>query len=464
MVGQNEAAYVCWIWLHRTVLGYAHVFFLDDPYHLSLATATPVAADANNNTQKAETERQLQPPKLDDSADAAVAAFTFRFASFMSYDEYIRVCYSSHRPIVDLICFFCGHLFGWKTPWIAHSADRLYKNLKMYKRIYSYPSQSLMDDERNEQNKMFMAQHNRHNLLTDAIVVSTKNDGYWLGNISSGNWYKLGFEQPYLKNLHNAMSRGSMCMELFPRSDRLYFSGGLVCGMAISTVVELDLDSMKLGILSEMQSPRAYLSMHFYPDSIAFVGGTNCWQHVYKTVEMYDLLERRWHKWPSLKYPRYGHGGVTINERYMFITGGCNRFYSVMNCELFDRKEGKWSTYSSMLQPVQNANVVKYKHDLFVVGSRSRECQIFSLEKKQWRFGPKLNHCSSKKGRKFCTIDYRLIAMDKDDISTYEIYDENSNRWYATDIRNHPVSKLYPKPFMHSSNIFDWFHLGRKYW
>merc|ERR1711933_499961 len=294
----------------------------------------------------------------------------------------------------------------------------------MYKKTYHYPSQSLMDDENNENSKKFMKGYNKNNILSDSILVSTKHNGYWLGNLLSGNWYELGIEEPYLKNLHNAISRGSMSIDLFPRSDRLYFSGGLVCSMPISTVVELDVDTMKLGILSEMENPRAYLSMAFYPDSIVFIGGTNCWNEVYGIVEKYDLLEQQWHRLKSLKYPRYGHHAITINERYIFVTGGCDRFYPAMNCELYDRKYNQWNDYGSMLKPALRCNVCKYKNDIFVIGARDQSVQIFNYEKKQWRFGSKLNSFTSKKGGKLCTFDYRLIAMDKDDITKYQIYDE----------------------------------------
>ena len=89
---------------------------------------------------------------------------------------------------------------------------------------------------------------------------------------------------------------------------------------------------------------------------------------------------------------------------------------------------------------------------------------MFNFEKKQWGFGSKLNEVSSKKGSKLCTLDYKLIAMNRDDITTYEIYDDAANRWYLTDIRSHPIHRLYPQTFMHSEDVFDWFHLGRRYW
>jgi len=457
MVGKHEAARLSWIWLHH-VLGFDCAYLLDmsNTSNMDRYDNDEIPTDPNNEKTKTESLQQVIARHHIDFL------ITRNLSQHVSYSRYISLFRSHHVQIITLITAYCGHLFGWKPPWICQDIDRLYKNLKIYKRIYSYPSQSLMDDDRNENNKQFMQQHNANNVLSDCVLVCTHSDGYWLGNLHSGHWYRLGLERPYLSNLHTAMARGSMSIELFPRSDRLYFSGGFVCSMPISTVVELDLDSMKLGILSEMENPRAYLSMHFYPDSIVFVGGTNCWQNVYKTVERYDLLEHKYKSCASLQFARYGHGGITINERYLFVAGGCDRFYSILNCELYDRKTNQWSTYSSMLQAANKANVIKYKDDIFVVGAKSRQCQIFSFEKKKWRFAPKLNRVHNH--AKFCTFDYRLIAMDRNDISRYEIFDEASNRWYSTDIRNHPVLALYPKPFMHSKNVLDWFHLGRRYW
>eukprot|EP01083_Nonionella_stella_P079546 218335_1 len=444
MVGQNESKRLLWIWLHHA-LGWEHVYFLN----INIDENGQIVNTANHDIYHRN--------------DHINATSIFNVTN-LSYLKYLQIYYKKHEAIIDLISHFCGHLFGWKPPWITYAGKRLYSNLKMYKKIYSYPSQSLMDDIKNADSKRFMQSANKNNILSDCIIVSTKSYGYWLGNMMSGHWYELGLETPLLKNLHNAISRGSMSIDLFPRSDRLYFGGGLVCSMPISTVVELELDSMKLGILSEMENARAYLAMTFFPDSIVFIGGTNCWNDVYKIVEKYDLVEQKWQRLKSIHYPRYGHSATTINERYIFIAGGCDRFYSIMNCELYDRKYNKWHKYGSMLKPAQKCHTLKYKDDIFVVGAKDRTVQIFNFEKKQWRFGNKLNYVTSKRGCKLCTIDYKLIAMNKDDITQYQIYDENCNRWYTTSIREHPINKLYPPSFMHCDEIFDWFHLGRRYW
>lgn len=171
-----------------------------------------------------------------------------------------------------------------------------------------------------------MLQHNSSNMLSDSILVSTKHSGYWLGNLAEGQWYELGLESPHLENLRSAVARGSMSVDLFPRSNRLYFAGGLVMGMPISTIAELDLDSMRLGPVDEMPIPRAYHSMVFFPDSLVLIGGTNCWKDVYGVVEQYDFLKQKWHRLKSLRFPRYGAAAVTIQERYIFVAGGCDRY------------------------------------------------------------------------------------------------------------------------------------------
>lgn len=136
-----------------------------------------------------------------------------------------------------------------------------------------------------------------------------------------------------------------------------------------------------------------------------------------------------------------------------------------MNPEIYDRKTGRWSSYPSMLKPALKCHALKFKDDIFVVGARDDTVQVFNVYQKKWRLAGKLNRGNeSSKGTKLCTFDYKLVAMKRDDISKYEIFDEQSNRWYLTDIRNHPVRKLYPPDFEHCDDIFDWFHLGRRYW
>uniref|UniRef100_A0A7S0TBZ4 Uncharacterized protein n=2 Tax=Elphidium margaritaceum TaxID=933848 RepID=A0A7S0TBZ4_9EUKA len=390
---------------------------------------------------------------------------TSRWTTNHSYSQYLQCYYDEHLSIVQLISLFCGHLFGWKEPWIVQSPHKVLRNLKMYQKTFHYPSQSLSADDSRLENRRFMQSHNRNNILSDSILVSTKHSGYWLGNIVSGEWYELGLETPHLENLHSAMWRGSMSVDLFPRSSRLYFAGGLVMGMPISTIAELDLDSMRLGPVGEMPIPRAYPSMVFFPDSLVLLGGTNCWKEVYGVVEQYDFLKQKWNRLQKLHYPRYGSAAVSIQENYIFVTGGCDRFYPVMNAEIYDRKTQKWNILPSMLKPVQKCHALKFKDEIFAVGAMDNTVQVFNIYEKKWRLTASLNNAQNcSKGVKLCTIDYKLVAMNRDDISKYEIYDEGSNRWYLTDIRNHPISKLYPKPFMHCRNIFDWFHLGRRYY
>jgi len=439
MVGQSECKRIGWIWLH-TALGCNHIQTLRGQRSES------AVAEANEHWQCDDTDSNSNT----DSQSSG-------------YDE-LATRFPGRGHVVALIALYCGRLCGWKPSWICPEPHKLASNLKMYKRLCYYPSQSLMDDELNAQSRRFMRAYNKDNILADCLVVSTRRHGFWLGNILSGNWYPLGVEAPHLKNLHCAMARGSMSMELFPRSDRLYLSGGLVCSMPISTVVELDIDSMKLGILSEMRHPRAYLSMAFFPDSLVLIGGTNCWDKVYSGVEQYDLLDKQWRRLHRLHHARYGHHALTINERYIFVAGGCSRFYSVMNCELYDRKADAWREYSSMLAPANKCHALKFKHDIFVVGAKDRSVQIFNFEKKQWRLGQRLNAATSKKGSKLATLDFKLVAMDRDDISLYQIYDERTNRWYSSCSRRQPLMALYPKPFMHAGEVTDWCHLGRRYW
>ena len=391
MVGQTETSYLAWIWLHQ-ILGWKHVHFLQmemDEYgnifshQRSQQISLPSTSQSliflparkyyhptpNDSPQSHSASTDTSPPSLrpsipSDGSDNEKGEF--------SYTLYLQICYVSHRQIVELICAFVGHLNGWKEPWICHSEQRNACNIKMYRRMLIYPSNSLMDDERNEESKRFMQQHNKENILSDSILVCTKTSGYWLGNMVSGNWYELGFESPFLENLYVAMQRGSMSCDLFPRSDKLFLAGGLVCSMPISTVVKLELSSMRLSWLNEMENPRAYLAMTFFPDSLLLIGGSNCWDRVYSRVEQFDLTTNRWQRLASLNCARSGHSAVTINERYVFVTGGCDRFHSVMSCELYDRKSNQWTMHGSMMKPVQKCHALKYKDDLFVVGAKDR--------------------------------------------------------------------------------------------
>jgi len=236
-------------------------------------------------------------------------------------------------------------------------------------------------------------------------------------------------------------------------------------GMPISTVAELDLDSMRLGPVDEMTVPRAYPSMVFLPDSLLLIGGTNCWSEVYGAVEHYDFLTQKWRRLKGLKHARYGHAAVTLQEQFVFVCGGCDRFYAVCNAEMYDRKTGKWTECGSMLKPSQMCNALKFREEIFVVGAKDDTVQVWNVQKGGWRLAGKLNDGrSARKGVKLCTMDYKLVAMHCDDVTKYEIYDDRSDRWYLTAVRNHPVHKLYPNEFMLGDQIFDWWHLGRRYW
>eukprot|EP01083_Nonionella_stella_P023635 65398_1 len=483
MVGQKEARSVSWLWLHQA-LGWKHVHFLsmgigENGINGKLANIIHNALNEDNlHTIYLEEKRSDDEEEEEDMNSMMVNdALTVksyltlksceddRSDATMTYSHYLQSCYEKHLDIISLIALYSGSLFGWKEPWIVQSPQKVLRNLKMYQKTYHYPSQSLSSDDNRMENKKYMQSHNKNNILSDSILVSTKHNGYWLGNLLSGQWYELGIETPCLENLRSAVSRGSMSVDLFPRSNRLYFAGGLVMGMPISTIAELDLDSMRLGPVDEMPIPRAYPSMVFFPDSLILIGGTNCWKDVYGVVEQYDFLKQRWNRLSRLRYPRYGSCAVTIQEKYIFITGGCDRFYPIMNAEIYDRKSKRWSTYPSMLKPAQKCHALKYKDDIFVVGAKDNTVQVFNVYEKKWRLAGSLNNADkTNKGTKLCTFDYRLCAMNRNDISKYEIYDAGSNRWYATDCRNHPIHAIYPKSFMHNTQIYDWFHLGRRYW
>jgi len=300
----------------------------------------------------------------------------------MTYSHYLHFYYEKHLIVIQLISIYCGSLFGWREPWIVQSPQKVLKNLKMYQKTYHYPSQSLSSDDTRTENRKYMERHNKNNILSDCILVSTKKNGYWLGNLLSGEWYPLGVETPCLENLRSAVSRGSMSVDLFPRSNRLYFAGGLVMGMPISTIAELDLDSMRLGPVDEMPIPRAYPSMVFFPDSLILIGGTNCWKDVYGVVEQYDFLKQKWYRLNKLRYPRYGSCAVTIQEKYIFVAGGCDRFYPVMNAEIYDRKIKKWNSYPSMIKPAQKCHALKYQDDIFVIGAKDNTVQVFNIYEK----------------------------------------------------------------------------------
>ena len=121
--------------------------------------------------------------------------------------------------------------------------------LNHYKKSFSYPSQSLSYDVLYPKKKKLYDSHNLNNMLSDCFLINTgTSDGYYLGNVLNGNYFKLGNESPQLANLTSALKRHSMAVKIFPRSERIYLSGGLVMGMPISTVAELDLNTMKIFI------------------------------------------------------------------------------------------------------------------------------------------------------------------------------------------------------------------------
>ena len=265
MVGHKEARSLGWLWLHHA-LGWKHVHFLSmgiSENGMDTKPPSPLVPDDEDSIdlyleeKRSEDEEEYDQNSLMANASShalsCVTSLTMKSNDksttwMSSYSHYIHSSYSRHLPLIELIALYCGSLFGWKEPWIVQSPSKVLRNLKMFQKTYHYPSQSLSTDDSRVENKRYMIQHNANNILSDSILVSTKSHGYWLGNIVEGQWYELGVETPLLENLRSAVARGSMSVDLFPRSNRLYFAGGLVMGMPISTIAELDLDSMRLGM------------------------------------------------------------------------------------------------------------------------------------------------------------------------------------------------------------------------
>ena len=236
--------------------------------------------------------------------------------------------------------------------------------------------------------------------------------------------------------------------------------------MPISTIAELDLDSMKLGPVCEMPLPRAYPSMVFFPDSLILIGGTNCWEDVFNNVSQYDFLEQRWYKWPKLINNRYGHNSITLDEKYIFVVGGCNRNENILNTEWYDRSKKKWEIIGKLKSPMNKCHCLRYNNsDIFVTSHLNKIVQKFDLNKQKYTLTKPLNYIYPN-GNKLCTFDYKLLCLSKTNIYSYEIYDKNTNEWIFTNSKLHPIhpfNKLYTKKFK-KQKILDWYHLGRRYW
>eukprot|EP01084_Bolivina_argentea_P127273 225111_1 len=203
MVGQKEARSVSWLWLHQA-LGWKHVHFLsmgigENGINGKLANIIHNALNEDNlHTIYLEEKRSDDEEEEEDMNSMMVNdALTVksyltlksceddRSDATMTYSHYLQSCYEKHLDIISLIALYSGSLFGWKEPWIVQSPQKVLRNLKMYQKTYHYPSQSLSSDDNRMENKKYMQSHNKNNILSDSILVSTKHNGYWLGNLLS---------------------------------------------------------------------------------------------------------------------------------------------------------------------------------------------------------------------------------------------------------------------------------------
>ena len=450
---------------------------------------------------------------------------------------------------MSLMADYCGYMCGWKEPWDPEPAQRDKRQviIRNYRDFLEYPSQTLVHDEDQVEIKKYFKDKNKNNVFSDAILALTqcnpftsrnirKNNsnskitfnknrnitnikniknirnsdryGWYLGNPVNGHWYQLGNEIPKISHLRMALKRNSMATAFSPRTNKLYFAGGYALGMPVSSLAQLDLDTMKVRNIAEMErkhQPRAYASMVFWPDNIcSLIGGTNCWGDVYNSVLCYNFETNKYSSSlsinssssssskqgnssrsinsnnikdndddsgyeliiPKLKNARYGHSATIVEDRSILVAGGCNQCYSVLDCEMYFRAEGVWKTIGKLEEPMQNCQSLRYCFEKIVmVGGNTKQVQHFEISKNIWTIGRKLN-LKYKNGTKICTINGKLIAAERTNLSRYEIYDKCDDRWILTNSKNHPLDGFhyYPNTFDVSTEIIDWYHLGRRYW
>ncbi|ETO04242.1 hypothetical protein RFI_33156, partial [Reticulomyxa filosa] len=311
-----------------------------------------------------------------------------------------------------------------------------------------------------------------NNILKDSILVLTSNDGYYISDISKGLWYKIGEEIPKLNNLHNALQRHSMSCELFPRSSppKLFFAGGLVMGKPISTIAELDIESMKISPVVEMPfpqvPPRAYCSMVFWPDSLMIIGGYNGWDKILSDCAQYDFLKNKWYRCNKLLYPRYRSSAITIDDKFIFLTGGCDKKFSILDTEWYDRNNKQWINIGHLLFPSQRSHSIKFHDLIYLVSSNSNIIQFYDLIKQSWFIHKShtLHYSYSLPKFSIHNDGDLLICSNKTNLHSYQIFDLQTHSWIATTYRNHPVHAFYPFPLIQDLQVIDWFSLGRRFW
>ncbi|ETO26737.1 hypothetical protein RFI_10399, partial [Reticulomyxa filosa] len=436
-------------------------------------------------------------------------------------------------------------------------ATEIWQHLKEYKKSLRYPNQSRVNDMRDECVREQYRRHNRDNVLQDSLLAMTNNQGYWLCDLKQGLWYSLGEERPHLPQFYYALERGSVCCKLYPRTSTplLYFAGGYVHGKTISTLTQLHVEDMVLSRVTlllllllllficckmcemkpiDSKNPaRSMCSMVIFPDCLMLIGGTNHWGNTFADVHQYTYMDNEddhdhaaaslrhskaqtWSVCPSLLHARYAADAITIDERFVFVAGGCNRHFPVfetfrlclkyiyifffkfvyvyvihgkkkkkkkklflLNREMFDRTTNQWQNVGQLLFSSQKSNLMRYRELVFIVSSQLEWVQHFDFAKQSWYVSSQNRLNQVYKRPKFSLIDDHLVVADRCNLSSYQLYDPVDGRWISTNSRMHPVGRLYPcsNPFQHklpynspfanrheTTKIIDWFYLGREYW
>lgn len=189
---------------------------------------------------------------------------------------------------------------------------------------------------------------------------------------------------------------------------------------------------------SPLLGNREYLSLAVFKNSIYAVGGSYNKQGQ-ATVEMYDIISRRWKKMANMSEAKRSVGLGIFNGNLYAVGGRKSTQFGVMDCnsvEYYKDDTNLWYTIPKMSIERSGSGVAALGNELYVVGGMANtefcnQVDVFNPDECSWRRLPDMNIARSGPG--VIAVNNKLYVIggynDSGVLKSIEVYDPVNDSW-----------------------------------
>ena len=157
--------------------------------------------------------------------------------------------------------------------------------------------------------------------------------------------------------------------------EKLFILGGWNGSQCLSSCKTYDTRNQELHFFTQMSAAKAGHAAVVYDNTnVVVLGGRNGADQIFfKTVEMFDTINKNWIRLPLMHTPR-NNFAVGVTGSYIVAAGGYNNSGLLNSVEIMNMKNRTWKRVANM--------------------NKKRECEIYSFKNNSWSTVPNLENSS----------------------------------------------------------------------